>query len=57
MLDGRVVSQDVCMVAPKSMHILHIGVEIFRSISIENGIKVFKVHEVKFVIFLYCCLA
>lgn len=53
MLDGR-VSQDECMVAPKSMHILHIGVEIFRSISIENGIKVFKVHEVKFVIFYFC---
>ena len=46
MLDGRV--SDVCMVTPKkSMNILHIGVEIFRSISIENGIKIFKVHEVK----------
>ena len=50
MLDGR--SQDVCMVAPKSLNILHIGVEIFRSISIENGIKVFKVHEVIFLCLL-----
>lgn len=40
------------MAAPKSMNILHIGVEIFRSISIENGIKIFKVHEVNFFYFL-----